>query len=90
MKNPIFIGKTQRGGAYEDSGSKRSPNFSNKAAKMRLWPRFHGLGVAKWPHPGSTAPSFDDFLLSRSVSALDLMKRPLIFGFNQLICRDLF
>ena len=26
LKNQVFIGKTQWGGAYEDRGSKRSPN----------------------------------------------------------------
>ena len=46
LKNLVVVGKTQRGGVYEDRGSKRFPNFSNKVAKIRLWPRFRGLGVA--------------------------------------------
>ena len=54
LKNLIFIGKIQQGGAYEDRGSKCSPNFLNKAAETRLWPR----SVARWPHPGGTAPGF--------------------------------
>ena len=64
LKNLVFIGKTQWGGAYEDRGSKRSPNRCNQAAKMRLWPRFRGHGVARWPHLVGDIPSFADSLLS--------------------------
>jgi len=47
LKNSVFIGKTHRGGAYEDRGSKRSPNRSNQTAKMWLWLRFCGHSVAR-------------------------------------------
>ena len=56
LKKSVFIGKTQRGGAYEDGGRKRSSNYCNKAAKTRLWPHFCGLGVARWPHANGGGP----------------------------------
>ena len=64
LKILVFIGKTQPMRVYKDRGSKRSPNFFNKAVKTQLWPRFRGLGVAKWPHSGGTRLWFLDFLLS--------------------------
>ena len=57
--------------------------------QMRLWPRFHGLGVPRWSHPAGAAPWFCDMLLSLTGFAVlgpDLTKPPLIFGFNQLVC----
>ena len=50
------------------------------------------LGVARWRHPGGTAPGLAIFLhlvLDFSFQLLDLTKLSLIFGFNQLIMDDL-
>ena len=57
-------GKIKWGRAYEDRGSKRSPNKTNQAAETRLWPRFRWHGVAKWPHLVGGSPLFGDVLLS--------------------------
>ena len=64
-----IYGKTQQGEAYEDRGSKRSPNFLNKAAKTWPKPHFCGLRVAtqaKWSHLRGYSSSFGDIPLSGS------------------------
>ena len=78
LKNSVFIGKTQQGGAYEDRGSKLSPNCCNsRVFAAWVWSGGHTKMVG--------VPDFERLFYpvsDFSFQLLELMKRPLIVGFN--------
>jgi len=78
--------RTKIGGAITPPTISTKPRKCCKAA-------FPQPGCDQVATPGGTAPGLAIFLylvLDFSFQLLDLMKLPLIFGFNQLICKYLF